>query len=682
MSIKRFRYDVHGELSAGPGAVLTTNAANKTIFLENPGADKIAFYDQSAGVLAWLGLGAGLSFNGTTLETSAGSGFISAVQEEGVDIGAGVTTLNFIGSGYTAAKVGAVANITLDADLNALSQLGSIGYAVRTAADTWAQRTLTGTAGRLSVTNGDGTSGNPVFNIDTNVAFKNANETITGSWTFNNAVLAATVPTLGDHLVNKTYVDGLLAGVRRTSVRAATTVAGTLATSFENGDTIDTVVLATNDRLLIKNQAAPAENGVYIVQATGAPVRALDMDAAAEVDGTLVIVEDGSQQGQQWYTVSEVVTLNTDPITFTKIQVGVIDGSGAANQVAYWSDSDTLTGNANWLFDATTSPQLVIGDTAVTSLTVLTTKGTTTNNSAWGYTHKNSSNTQVFRVSNDGTTQIGSANQTTLNTNSVVNSDGTLFSITASAAPLTMTSTGIVSIRGGGAAFNAASVALDPTRTSITFDQWNLQVNGTFTAAGVGTNQYQDILLAPTINQTGGHTGVTYALKVNPTLTAAADFRGIDITAAGQTALWIHSGKLRVDFGSDATGDIPYRDSTGKLARLAIGTSSQVLIGGTIPAWGSAPVTPTEAFVTGVTGTTVDLDSLDGKTKDRDGTNLAFTIPTVGQKMSVYRGGMKLDSDGAGGSPSRDYSVNTTTHVITFNEALSATETVYIVKYA
>lgn len=53
----------------------------------------------------------------------------------------------------------------LDADLTALAALGSTGIAVRTAANTWAQRTLTGTANQVTVTNGDGVSGNPTISL-------------------------------------------------------------------------------------------------------------------------------------------------------------------------------------------------------------------------------------------------------------------------------------------------------------------------------------------------------------------------------------------------------------------------------------------------------------------------------------------------------------------------------------
>lgn len=77
------------------------------------------------------------------------------------------------------------------------------------------------------------------------------------------------------------------------TVRAATTVAGTLATDFENLDVIDGVTLATGNRILIKDQASAIENGIYIVAASGAPARASDQPAAGSHGNDRVFVEDG-----------------------------------------------------------------------------------------------------------------------------------------------------------------------------------------------------------------------------------------------------------------------------------------------------------------------------------------------------------------------------------------------------
>lgn len=52
-------------------------------------------------------------------------------------------------------------------------------------------------------------------------------------------------------------------------------------------------------------------------------------------------------------------------------------------------------------------------------------------------------------------------------------------------------------------------------------------------APGSGTSTYVDLELAPVINQTGGANGITRGLYVNPTLTAAADFRAIEVTLGG-----------------------------------------------------------------------------------------------------------------------------------------------------
>lgn len=50
-----------------------------------------------------------------------------------------------------------------DADLDAISALGTTGIAVRTAADTWATRTLTAPAAGFTITNPAGLAGNPTF---------------------------------------------------------------------------------------------------------------------------------------------------------------------------------------------------------------------------------------------------------------------------------------------------------------------------------------------------------------------------------------------------------------------------------------------------------------------------------------------------------------------------------------
>jgi len=66
-----------------------------------------------------------------------------------------------------------------------------------------------------------------------------------------------------------------------------------IASGLVNGTVIDGVSLATGDRYLLKNQTAPAENGIYIVAASGAASRAPDADTQAELFGMSVYVIRG-----------------------------------------------------------------------------------------------------------------------------------------------------------------------------------------------------------------------------------------------------------------------------------------------------------------------------------------------------------------------------------------------------
>jgi hypothetical protein len=132
-------------------------------------------------------------------------------------------------------------------------------------------------------------------------------------------------PSAATDAANKSYVDGLVQGLSwKTAVRAGTTAAGTLATSFANGSVIDGVTLATGNRILIKNQATGAENGIYTVNASGAPTRATDMDAATEFVNATVYVSEGTTQADTSWTVTTnaPITVGTTAIVWAQIGTG------------------------------------------------------------------------------------------------------------------------------------------------------------------------------------------------------------------------------------------------------------------------------------------------------------------------------------------------------------------------
>ncbi len=107
-------------------------------------------------------------------------------------------------------------------------------------------------------------------------------------------------------------------------VRLATAVAGTLSTDFENTDSIDGVALVTGDRILIKDQSAGSENGVYVVEATGAPTRAIDFDDNADVIlGETVPVLLGDTNARSVWMHTAGTDIGTDTLTFLKVEPAV-----------------------------------------------------------------------------------------------------------------------------------------------------------------------------------------------------------------------------------------------------------------------------------------------------------------------------------------------------------------------
>jgi hypothetical protein len=104
-------------------------------------------------------------------------------------------------------------------------------------------------------------------------------------------------------------------------VRMATTVAGTLATSFANGSSIDGVTLVTGDRILIKNQATQTENGIYTVNSSGAPTRATDADTGAELLCAVTMVSEGTvNRDTVWgQTTNAVISVGASNIVWAEL---------------------------------------------------------------------------------------------------------------------------------------------------------------------------------------------------------------------------------------------------------------------------------------------------------------------------------------------------------------------------
>ncbi len=107
-----------------------------------------------------------------------------------------------------------------------------------------------------------------------------------------------------------------LTGVFRTvKVRAASTANATIA-SLDAGQSLDGVTLAQGDRVLLKNQTAGAENGVYVINADGqAATRSTDWKAGDSVVGFAARVYAGTANANTvWAVYAEPAVVGThDP---------------------------------------------------------------------------------------------------------------------------------------------------------------------------------------------------------------------------------------------------------------------------------------------------------------------------------------------------------------------------------
>jgi hypothetical protein len=193
-----------------------------------------------------------------------------------------------------------------------------------------------------------------------------------------NGNIKVATPTDDAHAATKGYVDAARSGLDvKQSVRAATTGPINLAGDLENGDAIDGVTLATGDRVLVKHQVTASENGIYVVQASDAAVRATDFDGTGEVSGgAFTFVEEGTAHADSGWVVSSngAITVGTDAINWVQFsgagQITAGDGlTKTGNTINVVGTADRITANADSVDIAST----YVGQSSITTLGTITT---------------------------------------------------------------------------------------------------------------------------------------------------------------------------------------------------------------------------------------------------------------------------------------------------------------------
>jgi hypothetical protein len=294
-----FTVDAQGRLTAASEQniqIATSQVTDLAEFIDDTVGDSVAglikegegidvVYDDTAGTLTISGEDASgnnkgiASFDTTDFTVTSGNVVLNAERVEDI-----VSNLVIGGTGIDATYNDGAGSLTIDID-----------------------STVTTNSGSQTLTNKTLGAGNSLSsNLDAN----------------NNKITNLGAPTQSGDAATKAYVDAVSEGLHiHAAAVAATSTNIDLSTALENGDVVDGVTLVTGDRVLVKSQTNAAQNGIYVVQASGAAVRATDFDAPAEVDGgDFIFVTGGTlYDNTGWVQTSTgVTTIGTDPINFTQ----------------------------------------------------------------------------------------------------------------------------------------------------------------------------------------------------------------------------------------------------------------------------------------------------------------------------------------------------------------------------
>ena len=129
-------------------------------------------------------------------------------------------------------------------------------------------------------------------------------------------VINVPTPTAAGDAVPKSYVDSAVEGLAwKDSARVGTQSNINLSSP---GATIDGVTMASQDRVLVRNQSTQSQNGIYVWNGSAvAMTRSLDASTFAELEQAIITVEEGTDAGTTWRQTEINGVIDTNNVIFS-----------------------------------------------------------------------------------------------------------------------------------------------------------------------------------------------------------------------------------------------------------------------------------------------------------------------------------------------------------------------------